>query len=69
MRWCDENGAVLLEEVQENWEQIVSDLKLVQAACPTQAAGQEQAMLEVPGLAKWLEEVELEEYLEDVLEA
>ena len=64
--WCDENGAVLLEEVQENWEEVVGELKLEKTASPCVNQGDE-ATLQVPGLSEWLEEVELEEYLEDVL--
>eukprot|EP00439_Symbiodinium_sp_Y106_P019420 s4442_g2.t1 len=61
--WCHENGAVLLEEVQENWEQVKSDLGLERGS----GTHDEQAF-QVPGLSAWLEEIELEDYLEDVLE-
>ena len=60
--WCHENGAVLLEEVQENWEQVKSDLGLERGS----GTHDEQAF-QVPGLSAWLEEIELEDYLEDVL--
>ncbi|CAE7540805.1 unnamed protein product, partial [Symbiodinium necroappetens] len=63
--WCHDNGAVLLEEVQENWEQVISDLGLEQGSCA--GAHNEQAF-QVAGLSAWLEEIELEDYLEDVLE-
>ena len=62
--WCHDNGAVLLEEVQENWEQVISDLGLEQGSCA--GAHNEQAF-QVAGLSAWLEEIELEDYLEDVL--
>lgn len=61
--WCEENGAVLLEEVQENWDEILAELKDLPSS--------EAAPAELPsiaGLEEWLEELGLEEYLEDVLE-
>ena len=62
--WCEENGAVLLEEVQENWDDILPELKDNQAS----VAPKSQSAFTVSGLEEWLEEMDLEEYLEDVLE-
>eukprot|EP00435_Cladocopium_sp_Y103_P057794 s163_g20.t1 len=59
--WCEENGAVLLEEVQENWDDILQELKDL----PAEKAAD---LPSIAGLEEWLEEIELEEYLEDVLE-
>lgn len=53
--WCDENGAVLLDEVQENWEDIVQEL----GDAPAKAGNPPS----IPGLEAWLEEMDLEEML------
>lgn len=58
--WCEENGAVLLEEVQENWDDILQELKDL----PAKAA----EMPSIARLEEWLEEMGLEQHLEDVLE-
>ena len=44
-------------QVQENWEEILSKLKDPEKA----------EMPQIVGLEEWLEEMDLEEYLEDVL--
>ena len=47
--------------------EVITDLKLEKASRRAGADGPAQTVTQLPGLAEWLEEMELEEYLEDVL--
>lgn len=66
--WCEENGAVMLEEVQENWDDILPELKDLSPEVPKKEEKASKPSFAVAGLEEWLEEIDLEEYLEDVLE-
>ena len=67
IRWCEENGAVLLEEVQENWHDIEQELSIDDAPAQGHDSG-DGIVCKISGLEEWLEEMDLEGYLEDVME-
>ena len=68
VRWCEENGAVLLEEVQENWHDIEHELQVDHADAPEVHDSGAGIVGKISGLEEWLEEKDLEGYLEDVME-
>lgn len=55
-------------QVQENWDDILPELKDLSPEVPKKEEKASKPSFAVAGLEEWLEEIDLEEYLEDVLE-